>query len=290
LEDPAASRTHALVRGTPAGVELVPLGRNPTRVNGRVVREAIALADGDSVGIGAQWFRVLSDSAPAERRALWLLRTPGGAACGVHSSGFTVGGGPDDDVTLLGWPEAAARFHLTRTGLLVELAQPARVGGAEVGADEFTPLASGTAIEVAGSAVTVVQMLLGSEHTTHAQTESALPDSVLLQFLDRGGLLTLGFGDERASVFLPDRRCDLVAALLKPQGAPPGSFVADDALAARVWPGEPGKGRTDINVLLHRVRATLVQAEIDARALLERSPGGGATRFVLGDGATVAVE
>ena len=92
------------------------------------------------------------------------------------------------------------------------------------------------------------------------------------------------------SVHLPDRRCDLIATLLQPPGGlDPGDFVSDEILAPRIWPGHPGKGRTDINLLLHRTRKSLIEAGVDGPALLVRGEGGGESRFVLASRAKVSI-
>jgi hypothetical protein len=115
-----------------------------------------------------------------------------------------------------------------------------------------------------------------------------LPVSAVLLFLQKGGRLTLGFGAREHTAWLADRRCDLVASLLKPQGAyAPGDVVPDEVLFRRVWPGgEPG--RTELNTLVFRARKDLLKAGLDGAALLERQPGG--VRFRLAARAAVRVD
>jgi hypothetical protein len=115
-----------------------------------------------------------------------------------------------------------------------------------------------------------------------------LPVSAILEFLPSGGMLRLRTIDEHC-VFLAERRCDLIAALLQPpSGIGRNDFVPDDLLIPRVW-GADGAGRTQLNTLIHRVRKTLTRGGLDGPALLERSPGGGGTRFVLAPAAQVEV-
>lgn len=90
-------------------------------------------------------------------------------------------------------------------------------------------------------------------------------------------------------MYLAERRCNLVAALLSPtRPYAPGEFVHDEAVIPRVWPHKH-KSRSDLNTLLHRVRRDLMTAGVDGAALIERAKGGGATRFRLAPAATVVV-
>jgi DNA-binding winged helix-turn-helix (wHTH) protein len=92
---------------------------------------------------------------------------------------------------------------------------------------------------------------------------------------------------EQHTIFLPQKRGDLVAALLRRSGGVvPGDWVDDDVLVSRVW-GSEGASRTQINVLIHRARQSLTEAGLNGPSLLERAPGGGATRFRLAAGAQV---
>ena len=111
-----------------------------------------------------------------------------------------------------------------------------------------------------------------------------------LEFLPRGGRLHLTIDGEVHSVYLTDRRCDLIAVLLQPpEPFAAGELVEDQHILTRVW-GKKRVDRTHLNVLLHRVRKDLHRIGLDGAALIERSEGGGATRFVLAEGATVLLE
>jgi DNA-binding winged helix-turn-helix (wHTH) protein len=95
---------------------------------------------------------------------------------------------------------------------------------------------------------------------------------------------------ERA-VYLADRRFDLMMALLQPpDGHQAGDFVSDDAVRSVVWPRNPGVSRPEINMLISRCRRDLVAAGLAGTRLIERAPGGGGTRFVLGAGAQIVVK
>ena len=92
------------------------------------------------------------------------------------------------------------------------------------------------------------------------------------------------------SVYLPDRRCDLIATLLRPpDGTKPGEFLDDETLISRVWPGR-SMSRSDLNVLVHRVRKSLASVGVDGGALLQRAKGGGGTRLALAGGARIVLD
>ena len=290
VPDKGASRRHALVRTTASGGEVVHLGRGPTNRNGQSVQDAAELSDGDVLEIAGVSIRFVAEARDAEERQ-WVLESAGGALYGITRSPFAVGSAPAADLEIADWPEAAARFHVLPDSLVVELCAPGRVCNKAVEAEQFLGLRVGDRVEFGGVALRVLAPGLGSEGTTYLAPVSRSPDTVSLHFHERGGLLSLHFGRERLSVHLPDRRCDLVAALLRPPGRRrAGDFVSDDELAPRVWPGQLGKGRTDLNLLIHRTRRSLLEAGLDGPALLDRGPGGGETRFALSQDATVTVE
>ena len=111
---------------------------------------------------------------------------------------------------------------------------------------------------------------------------------VRLEFLPRGGRLCLRSPQSETLVYLPDKRCDLMALLLSPpEPSRPGDFVEDEVLLTRIWGKEP-KARTDVNVLVHRLRKDLERGGLDA-SWVERQKGGGATRFLILPGTEVTL-
>ena len=100
----------------------------------------------------------------------------------------------------------------------------------------------------------------------------------------------MGWRGLHRTVYLPERRCDLVATLLQPPPPfAPGEFVSDEVILPRIWPGR-SMTRVDLNVLIHRARHDLVRAELDGAALLDRAEGGNATRFRIARGARISVD
>ena len=296
LPNPEVSRRHALIRETARGVEVVHLGKVPTRVNGEDVRDTSPLAHGDLIEIGSSVLTVGIGESPAPSTSrVWMLESAGKALYGITRSPYVVGGDDRDDVVLETWPTSAARFHAVQDSLVVELAAAGRVNGEQREVEESVSLRVGDTVEFGGLALSVLAAGVGTEGTTRVTNSWTPPSRVSLDFHARGGLLSLEFPDGSAddpplAVHLPDRRCDLIATLLQPPGSlRTGEFVPDDVLAPRVWPGQPGKGRTDINLLLHRTRKSLLEAGVDGPALLDRGKGGGETRIVLARGAEVSI-
>jgi hypothetical protein len=119
----------------------------------------------------------------------------------------------------------------------------------------------------------------------------ALAIAVELHVLPKGGRVVFTFRDGERTVYLPGRRFQLVSALLAPP-APrvAGELVPNADLIEQVWDDDPALGsRQDLNVLLTRCRQDLDAAGIAAALLIERAPGGGATRARLAPGAQVSV-
>lgn len=120
---------------------------------------------------------------------------------------------------------------------------------------------------------------------------AAMATAVVLHPLPRGGHVVFTFRDGVRSVFLPGRRFQLIRSLLVPP-APhvAGELVPNADLIEQVWNDDPALGsRRDLNVLIGRCRQDLTAAGIAAAGLLERSPGGGATRVRLAPGALITI-
>ena len=102
----------------------------------------------------------------------------------------------------------------------------------------------------------------------------------------------MGFADGAThTVDLAELRANLVAALLTPpRPYKAGELIPDDVLAPAIWPGQQERGRTDLNLLLHRTRKNLLRAGINPSVVLARAKKGGATCFRLSPGAHVVVE
>jgi hypothetical protein len=280
-----ASRRHALIRVTRAGAELLPLGRVPIAVNGKAYDRARELVHGDTIALPGLTLTVEIVAARAKEPAFRLRHR--GAQLAISHTPFTVGGGDMNDLIIKRWPERALCFHIAGRELYVEvLTGKALLDDVEVAAETVAPLAVASEL-VYRKETFVVERPAGDEDTTVGET-AELPVRVAIQMLPRGGRVVFEMADGPRSVLLSERRLDLVIALLRPPaGHKPGEFIPDEIVSAIVWPRDPVVSRQEINVLISRCRRDLVQAGLAGARLLERAPGGGATRVALAPGGSV---
>lgn len=292
LEDPEASLIHAIVSGAGPGVEVVSVGRNPTRVNGEEVRGAALLADRDTLEVpGATFVARVSRGRPWNGRS-WWIEHPDGHKYGLRQLPSTAGDGEDDDLRVRGWPPAAATFYAADGAVAVELGAPGVLN------DEALPFGAVEVLETFDRlAFNGVEVHLRSidDVTRGGVTMSAQADAgarrALFAFRPAGGVLTVDFGDGPTSVELAELRARLVAALLQPpRNYAPGEHIPDEVLIKAIWPGTSGRDRVDLNVLIHRTRKDLVRVGINPARLIERPRQGGSTRICLAPEAEVNVE
>jgi len=297
LHDHRASRRHAIVHLTAAGVALVSLGRDA--VQGEE-RKSAELGDGMRLSFPGLTVTVKASRRVAENEPSWVLRHHGGGIFGVSERGLSVGSGPGDDLHIPGCARRSAVFRVAEGELLleagVELGVSSRKGGlVRLASGALHRLARGNVVHVGTTKISVVVGGATDLGTTLGRGVAAARDmmerpSVRLQFFPRGGRLFVVLGGEETVVYLPGRRCDLAACLLQPPPPhAPGDPIPDEVLIPRVWPGGT-QTRSAVGVLLHRLRRDLIDAGLDGAALVERAEGGGATRFVVPVNATVAVE
>lgn len=290
LTEPGASRVQAIVFAGPEGPCLTVLGKGPTAVNGEVVTHDRVLEGGDRVELPGLVLEVLAarEEAPAPPRSSWVLRGPSGLF-GVVRTPFVVGSDAGADLRLEGGPAVALRFHLADR-LHVEAVAAIEIDGVACEPGSLEVLRPGTTVRYAGGQLSVVSANPLSLNATDPTPLEDAPTEVRLEFLARGGRLTVSWRGLHRTVYLPERRCDLVAALLQPPPPfAPGEFVSDEVILPRIWPGR-SMTRVDLNVLIHRARHDLVRAEIDGAALLDRAEGGNATRFRIARGARISVD
>jgi hypothetical protein len=279
VDAPEVSRRHALVVHEPSGLRFIVFTPRAATLNGRDAPAESQLATGDVIGVGAMRFEVLT-SDEEEPMTAWTLDV-GGRGYRVRSTPFVVGGGEGDDLIVPGLAPAALTLHATGRDLVLATDHPATVAGVSV--DRLCSVRDRDRIAL-GPVSMKVRRTTGDDATTLGERH---PTRAVLRLLPNGGLLELRSGTEKG-VWLPDRRCDLVAALLAPQApASGGDLIPDATLIARVWPGETAT-RAELATLVHRVRHTLTLAGFDGPSIVERSQQG-STRFRLAPGATVEV-
>jgi hypothetical protein len=289
VPDPLVSRHHALLRVGTEGVELVQLGRAPLEVNGAPVAPVSTLRPGDCLTIGGRRFRLTELDAPeAPSELVWALTRDGTVQHPLRRNPFSVGGDPSDDLCLRAWPAHALTFTRVQHGLALEAHAPGVTVDHPLDVGEVVTVRPGTRVACGGDTLLVLALAQDLPQATAPVLAPTLPLRASLRFLAKGGELTLGFAQGDCTAWLADRRCDLVAALLRPP--PPyvaGEAVPDELLLPRVWPGA-FLGRTELNTLIFRARKDLVKANLDGGALIERRAG--SVRFVLAPQATARVE
>jgi len=291
-EDPSVSRRHALVRLTTEGAEIVPLGRGPIEVNGKPHDKAIALSDGDELGVPGLQLSVRIAAQRPDRAVpcAWRIERARGGNFGIVHSPFMVGGGDRDDLIVQRWPAQALRLHVAQGELYLEPGvAKVRRNTRELEAGAMEQVFVGDIVEFRRESFLIRQVVLDA--TTAVASLIHLPSRVLIEILPRGGRVVFATAGGDRSVFLADRRLDLVIALVRPpDGFTAGDFIPDDVVRSIVWPRNPGVARPEINVLISRCRRDLIEAGLAGSRLIERAPGGGGTRLALAPDALVTIE
>lgn len=294
LKDPRASHHHAMLMPTTRGLELIALGRNPTRVDGRRVDRQCLVRHGQAIEVPGGVFMVY---APFDRRhrspePAWVVEHPDGHTYGIRQLPFTVGGVDQDNLVVEGWPAAAVCFYPVQGGMAVELTAPGQMNDDPVDSGSVEVVDADDEFTIAGATIRLRDASGGGGESTQLRPRSPHPTEVLFEFLPNGGSLTLAFADgDRMTVSLPELRARLLATLLGPPGAyEPGEFIPDEVLLSSIWPGNSNRGRTDLNVLIHRTRKSLMKAGVNPAAVLARARQGRATSFKLAPGAKVEVK
>lgn len=289
MEGAELSRHHVLVRLGRAGAELLPLGRQPVRVNGAECRALTPLRAGDRIDVG-RWSFVLGEGeagAPRAAETAWFLEGRSGLLHHLAGARFGVGGGAADDLIVPDWEPAVLSIQKHAGAPVLEALRPGVRCGHALKVGERVTLADRARITHREETMTVRAKLA----EVSAETERSGPPEhavlALLEFMPRGGVLTVEIGGHLHTTRLSERRCDMVACLLQPP-APhrAGDFIPEEVLCARVWPGEKN-GRTELNSLLYRLRQSLAGEDIDPAPLFERKGGG--LRFCLAPRARVIV-
>ncbi len=270
---------------------MVPLGAASCMVAGKAVDAPTGLVEGDTIRIGELELSVIGE-AREDAGPRWLVQMVGGGLYSVAKPRFSIGGDSSDD--LRSDALAAGAVVLSPSdgfmGVEVNVAN-VKVAGKVLEQGDVGSARVGDLIKVGGLALRILAGDSSSAETTrhHLRSDPGAA-SVTLAFLPRGGRVEMHVEGRIVTVYLAERRCNLVASLLQPpDGFEPGDFVDDEVVIPRVWPNQ-SKSRTDLNTLLHRVRKDLIGAGVDGAQLIDRAEGGGATRFRLKSGASVRVE
>lgn len=288
VPDGRTSSSHALVWQGPRGPQLVAFGRNETRLNGTVAEGVVRLAHDDLLEVPGETLRVVVEGDPQAETYAWVVAVSEQHPYALYRTGRAAGGGPADELHVPDWPPRALVLSPFEGSLAVQFEVEARCNGERVEAGEVRRARIGDAITIGGTTLRVLHLVDATGKSTHLTPPEAPLTRVGFSFLPHGGELRLGWSGAEQRIRLPEIRARFVATLLTTHGEyRPGDWLPDDVLISNVWPRETGKGRVDVNILLHRVRRDLITTGVDAFALIERDTG--ATRFLLGPGVDLEV-
>jgi hypothetical protein len=262
VDEPDVSRRHVLVLPDGERCLVIPLGNRSA--------EAASIEAGGSFRVGSAEF--VFERAPAPAHARWMIRI--GSTSYPLAAPTTTIGGANADLIVDGLPEAACVVHAAEHVVVVETF-------------DAEPLAMTTAGKVTVCGVELELQQIGSREPTTVVEQ--LPSSVIVEVVPKGVVLRLRVGTTDHTVFLPQLRGDLALALLRPASpARAGDFIDDEVVLQAMY-GRAGGTRQQLNLTIHRARITLTSAGLVGPILIQRAPGGGATRFRLAQGATVSV-
>lgn len=284
LSSPFASRRHALVTHGKQGTQVFCLGRHGVQVNERPVQIEAWLQDGDVLELPGARFAVEIEPASSSPGP-WLLETDS-QRYRVLGPIFSIGGGSKDQLNVPDWPPGALVLTTVDRGLVAQATAPIAINGRVVVDEDLISMDDRDEISYGETRLRLLRD--GKGIASSSSVGEHFPSSVDLEFLPNGGLLRICLDDEYR-VFLADRRCDLIASLLRPPApARPGDWVSDAQLIPMIWQGD-GATRVQLNTLIHRTRQTLTQAGVDGSRLVERARAGRGTRFLLGPATLVSV-
>ncbi len=290
IDHPAASRQHAIVVDHDEGLRVMALGRGRVDVNGAAIEHERALADGDQLAVPGLTARIMIGASGIHAPHGWTVRTRGGARFGLTRPTFIIGSSAGADLRIADLPPEAVRLEVS-TELSVIAQVAIAVDGVSVPPGRRHPIGGAAWIELGDHGFHVGPVDADTAAATAAELQvPTLPTAATIEFLPRGGRLRVSVGGHVITVYLSEKRCDLIAALLRPPSPlVAGEFIPDEVLLPRLWPGRT-MTRVDLNTLVHRVRQDLAPLGLDPGELLARAPGGGATRFALAPGAVVQFE
>ena len=92
VTDSRTSLSHCHVMLVPDGLEVSPLGRNPTRVNDTAISGRTRLEDGDSIDLPGVSLRVVVEEREGTALSGWRISQEAGASLSIRPLPFQVGG------------------------------------------------------------------------------------------------------------------------------------------------------------------------------------------------------
>lgn len=256
-------------------------------MNGVSLRRACTLREGDVVEVAEHRFTLRSEALADEVPGLlWFVERTAGVLMRVGAAVVSVGGGPEDDLVVEGWPPRGMALHPVGAGLVLEALAPwhrrreaAGRGRPHAAAQRRSGGATRRVLPCRGAARGPLQAhwgpgargarVGGRPHGPAARRSARRHD---------GHAGPLGAGGEALRA---RRAADAAAAAAAGRRDDPRCDGRQ-----RLWPGADS-GRIEINTLVCRVRKDLERVGVDGVTLIERR--GGALRLNLAPGASVTV-
>jgi hypothetical protein len=287
LPDPRTSRHHALVREAMAGPILIPLGRNPTLVNGVRASQVMPLQRGDQLSFpGLQLEVILNDvSRPAGRS--WVMLQERGTVMATIRRTLILGSGSTDDLLVPSWPAAALRLDQVGRSLIATFHSPGTIDGAEHPAETVIQLTSGSLLACGEERIRVAAQRDHSQATVLQVKEGLGEPADHFRFLGqtpKGGKLSLSFDGREVQVTLSELRARLFESLLRAGGEP----LDDSTLIPLVFPPPQRRTVRDLDLLIHRLRTVLIGEGLDPYRFIERDLS--QTRLRVGEHTQLSIE
>jgi len=294
LTDATASRRSAFVYTDLEGLWIVKVGRSSVRINHIELQETQRLTAGDVIHFPGASFVVHTEDG-GRTSANWALRretAPRSALTvpvvqALGDAVFSIGGGPDDQLKVPGWPPAQVVLEpRPPKGWLARVQKGVIIEG--VTAPEPMPrmLTGGERIGYGELLFRLIEVE-ATQRDTLQQLPIELPTQVLIQpFVPSGGSITLLFGATEVTTWVPGVRFDLLQALLGPPDPySPGDALPDGVLMPLVWGRQLPSDRKAVTTVLKRLRRDLDKAGLPGSLLVKRSQG--RSSFGLAPGASV---
>jgi hypothetical protein len=298
FEEPYIHRYHALLRQRTGTVELIPLGRNPSYVNGNPVTRPTELLEGSWLSISpSQRIRVNRSPRPVQPKTSCTVQLSGQDVHKVLLDVCRIGGSSRDDLYEPSWPAGALCLYLLDEAVFVEATIPAMLNGAPIAPRRAQRLQPGQSIFIGQQTLTL---------TSHNPISSPPPRMVVLQPFQHAGRLLFRFENRsQIRVCLPKYRYHLMEQLLEAYvgsrlrsvtrtrypGELPGIDLPRGAIRTRELQVELSAtrrlSRSALKDLLHQVRTDLVRAGINGERVLES--GQDWTRLHLGESCNVTL-
>ena len=296
-DQPYIHRFHALIRQRPNSAEIVPLGRNPSYIDGvpvsrtAEIREGcwLAVDPGERIRLG----RTIRDSIGT----VWCTVRLDDGEHTLQTPICSVGGSSRDDLFQEGWPGGALNLYLLNEAVFFETTVPTMHDGTAISPHRTHRLQLGQSITLNGCTLTLLDQ---------RQTPPLTPRMVVLQPFQNAGRLLFRF-DNRSliRVCLPQHRYHLMQLLLESYvGSRLRSVTRTQSPVSLTDIALPrGATRTrDLQMelsgtrrislaavknLFHQVRTDLIRAGINGERMLEI--GEGWTRLHLGESCNVTL-